>query len=132
MKKIRNLFLILVASFIFAGFGVKAIVWQQNFVDIRIPALRGIWKSSYYTKSDNSWYQYLYVLDSKNLTMTETRSIEARTVSSAGNTIWKNAIIGGTINWGDANAMPLLSYQLQIRTKENHITNTRVWANWSW
>ncbi|MDD4624629.1 MAG: hypothetical protein PHX40_04595 [Bacilli bacterium] len=133
MKTFKKMILILIVSFMFAGFGAKALEWTKSYLDIRIPAFRGIWKDGDYTKI-NTGFQYLYVLDAKNLSMTESRSIEARTshkIAPIGATAWKKAIIEGTINWGTNNSSPGL-YELQIRTVDNHITATRVWGSWTW
>lgn len=133
MKLVKGLFLTLVATGILAVTGVSAAMSDSmTYSDIRLASFSGIYSDGDYTKTTNN-QQTLYTIDARDaIIYSNTRAVQARTrqmVEPTSTTSWIDAVIGGTVNWGNQNTGIGL-YRLQLRAKASTVAQTRYWGTW--
>lgn len=133
MKLVKGLFLTLVATGILAVTGVSAAMsGSMTYIDIKLGSFSGIYSDGDYTKTTSN-RQTLYTIDARDaIIYSNTRAVQGRTrhmIEPTSTTSWVDAVIGGTVNWGNQNTGIGL-YRLQLRAKTSTIAQTRYWGTW--
>lgn len=133
MKLVKGLLLTLVITGILAVTGVSAeMSGYMVYSDIRLGSFSGTYYDGDYNKITNN-QQTLKTIDARDaIIYSNTRAVQARTrhtVAPVSATSWKDAVIGGTINWGSENSAEGV-YRLELRAKTSTIAQTRYWGTW--
>lgn len=133
MKLVKGLLLTLVVTGILAATGVSAeMSGYMGYSDIILASFSGVYSDGDYTKTTSN-KQTLHTIDARDaIIYSNTRAVQARTkqmLTPTSTTSWIDAVIGGTVDWGNQNT-GIGSYRLQLRAKKSTVAQTRYWGTW--